>query len=323
MTISQVSKLFQISTRTLRYYEQIGLIDSKKQEDYAYRCYNEDALIKLQQIMILRKLRIPLTEIKCILQNKDASTALEIFEKNLSEIKLELNALSAVEEILSSFIMRIKDNISTDLHLALLSDNEVLKLAEDLKLVQKKIRKETSMKDLIDLTDNSAILKDVRIIYLPPSYVASCHYIGDEPENYVNAIMDDFVRKNNLCSKKPDLRHYGFNHPDPVDESGYHGYEVWVTIPDNMEVPSPLVKKKFDGGLYAAHMIPFGAFNEWKMLFEWAEKNSEYNIGCKEELKDSGWGLLEEHLNYVNHVNLENTEPEGMQLDLLMPITEK
>lgn len=36
-TISQVSKSFNISTRTLRYYEQIGLIKSEKINDYAYR----------------------------------------------------------------------------------------------------------------------------------------------------------------------------------------------------------------------------------------------------------------------------------------------
>jgi len=34
-TISQVSKSFGISTRTLRYYEQLGLIKSIKKEDYA------------------------------------------------------------------------------------------------------------------------------------------------------------------------------------------------------------------------------------------------------------------------------------------------
>jgi len=36
-TISQVSKHFRISTRTLRYYEQIGLIQSTMKENYSYR----------------------------------------------------------------------------------------------------------------------------------------------------------------------------------------------------------------------------------------------------------------------------------------------
>ncbi|WMT40900.1 MerR family DNA-binding transcriptional regulator [Paenibacillus sp. D2_2] len=32
-TISEVSKIYQISTRTLRYYEQIGLLQSVKKRD--------------------------------------------------------------------------------------------------------------------------------------------------------------------------------------------------------------------------------------------------------------------------------------------------
>ena len=40
-TISEISREMNISTRTLRYYEQIGLIESVKRDDYAYRTYDE------------------------------------------------------------------------------------------------------------------------------------------------------------------------------------------------------------------------------------------------------------------------------------------
>ena len=81
MTISQVSKSYSISTRMLRYYEQIGLIESFRKEDYAYRMYNKTALSRLSQILILRKLRIPLKQIQEILQKPDAVTAIEVFNK--------------------------------------------------------------------------------------------------------------------------------------------------------------------------------------------------------------------------------------------------
>ncbi len=58
MTISQVSKSYTISTRMLRYYEQAGLIESFRQEDYAYRLYDEAALVRLRQILLLRRLRV-------------------------------------------------------------------------------------------------------------------------------------------------------------------------------------------------------------------------------------------------------------------------
>ncbi len=60
MTISEVTKAFNVSTRMLRYYDEIGLLPSSRKEDYAYRVYDESAVRRLQQIITLRKLRIPL-----------------------------------------------------------------------------------------------------------------------------------------------------------------------------------------------------------------------------------------------------------------------
>lgn len=60
MTISEVSAKFHISTRMLRYYEKMGIIESTRKENYAYRVYDENAVKRVQQIIILQKLQIPL-----------------------------------------------------------------------------------------------------------------------------------------------------------------------------------------------------------------------------------------------------------------------
>lgn len=179
------------------------------------------------------------------------------------------------------------------------------------------------MDDLKKAEESLSKLTDVRIIYLPPATVAAAHHIGDEPESHAYAIIDRFVRETGLCKIKPDFRHYGFNHPNPVDETGYHGYEVWVTVPDDMEIRYPLVKKHFSGGLYAAHMIQMGNFNEWEWLFDWVSKSNKYEFSGSMQDQEHMCGLLEEHLNYMSHVHLESTEPEDLQLDLLLPIREK
>ena len=61
-TIGTVSKNLGISSRMLRYYEQIGLIESKRVENYAYRVYDEEAIRRLRQIILLRKLRVSETD---------------------------------------------------------------------------------------------------------------------------------------------------------------------------------------------------------------------------------------------------------------------
>ncbi|HIS69730.1 MAG TPA: effector binding domain-containing protein [Candidatus Gallacutalibacter stercoravium] len=320
LSISRVSQMFHISTRTLRYYEQIGLITPQKKENFAYRTYDEEAIVRLQQIIVLRKLRVPLKQIEEILRSGSAKTTFEILKKKLSEIEDELNALSTIRTIINAFIHKLHLNTA---NFTLQDDESLLELVDD-RMVSKRFKEEKTMSELNQASKKLDKLtdRDVRIVYLPPATVAAYQYVGEDPEMHCHQVMDKFVVDTGLYKTKPDIRHYGFNAPNPVDESGYHGYEVWVTIPDDMEVPSPIVKKRFEGGLYAAHMIPFGAFEEWGLLCEWVQNSSKYQSNSGNKGSECMWGLLEEHLNYINHVCLENTEPEDLQLDLLHPIKE-
>jgi len=48
--IKDVSSKYSITARTLRYYEDMGLINSTRSDDYAYRMYDENAVRRLEQI---------------------------------------------------------------------------------------------------------------------------------------------------------------------------------------------------------------------------------------------------------------------------------
>lgn len=318
-TISQLSEMFHISTRTLRYYEKLGLISSIRKEGSAYRSYDEHTIMRVQQIVILRKLRIPLKQIAEILQGDSAYVAIQVLEDNLSKVDDELTSLSTIRDIIRLFIEKM--NLNPDKFM-LPDDESILELADSLTMTKINFKEKKTMEDLNHASAklNKLTDKDVRIIYLPPSTVASYQYIGDEPEMHCGQVIDRFVLETDLTAIKPDLRHYGFNSPVP-DETGYHGYERWITIPDDMEVPEPIVKKKFEGGLYAAHMIPFGAFEEWEWLNQWVSESDKYEYNGDWDCSIM-FGWLEEHLNYINHVHLPNSEPPELQLDLLIPIKE-
>ncbi len=134
-------------------------------------------------------------------------------------------------------------------------------------------------------------------------------------------MIGDFARENRLWETGSSVRLYGFNHPNPPPEGGEYGYEFWVTIPEDMEVPAPLEKKRFPGGTYAAHCIQMGNFHEWQWLFGWAYESTEYEINGSGTPEDM-YGCLEEHLNYYDHVQ---ETPEGVctQLDLLIPVKKR
>lgn len=59
LTITQVAARYDVTPRMLRHYEKLGLLTPCRREDYAYRTYDEEALRRLQQIILLRKLRLP------------------------------------------------------------------------------------------------------------------------------------------------------------------------------------------------------------------------------------------------------------------------
>lgn len=323
MTVSQVSRSLGISTRMLRYYEQAGLVESLRQEGYAYRIYDKKAVLRLKQILMLRRLRIPVRQIKAILQKEDAVAAIEIFRENIRNLNEEMTALSVVKEILNHFVEELSRTAELPLEKILLKDDVLADSIESLGLISINFKEDQTMEKLKKAEAGLSRIGDVRIIYLPPSAVAAAHYVGNEPEIHVNEMLDRFVRETGLHRRKPDLRHYGFNHPNPTDATGFHGYESWVTIPEDMEVPAPLVKKLFVGGIYAAHMISFGSFNEWDLLLNWVNSNEKYEFAGDMADQEHMCGLLEEHLNYISHVELANTEPEEFQLDLLVPVRER
>lgn len=322
-TITQVTVEFGVTTRMLRYYEQIGLLASRRMENYAYRVYDEEAIARLKQIMVLRKLRIPLKQIATLLSDDDARHAVDVFTQSIGELDEEIDSLSTIRSILVRFVRALRDTSGISLKADLLNDAVYLSMVEPLSPKKLGVKEEKTMDDLNKASANLNKLtdKNVRIIYLPPATVAAYQYEGEDPEMHVHAVINKFVLERDLTRVKPDLRHYGFNAPCE-DEKGHHGYEIWVTIPEDMDVPEPIVKKQFDGGLYAAHMIPFGAFEEWEWLNEWVTHNDRYEYRGNWDMANM-FGWLEEGLNYVNQVHDENPEGKGVQLDLLIPIQEK
>ena len=312
-TAGHVSKSFGISTRMLRYYEQIGLVQSLRKDDYAYRVYDDESINRLQQIIILRKLQIPIKQIKVILNNPDATTATEVFNENIKTLNNEITALKTIKSALEIFVAKIEELATVRLNFNLLTDETVIELAESLSLTQKNVKEHITMNDLNKANEVLGNLndKDVRIVYLPPATVLSHHAVGDDeqgrqPEDQHDPILDNFEKK--LAQTKPDFRHYGFNHS--VD--GVHGYERWITIPDDMEVAPPFTKKHFPGGMYAACVLPVDPWDEgWGLLEEWISNNDKYEADF-----NGVWdGRLEEHTTAAAIL----TDAE-MYIDLLLPI---
>ena len=73
MKIHEVEKLLDIPKATIRFYEKQGLLHPQR-KDNAYREYSEADIERLKQILVLRKIGVPVEDIK---QTLDGETPLQ------------------------------------------------------------------------------------------------------------------------------------------------------------------------------------------------------------------------------------------------------
>jgi len=96
-TVQKLGQLAGISTRTLRYYDEIGILKPARINSSGYRIYGRREVDRLQQILFYRELGVSLDEIKSIIASPsfDAEQALRNHRESLLERRKQLDALIA------------------------------------------------------------------------------------------------------------------------------------------------------------------------------------------------------------------------------------
>ncbi len=94
-TIQKVAKLAGVSARTLRYYDEIGLLKPARLASSGYRIYGQHELDLLQQILFYREMDLALPEIKALVTDPtfQPKEALKSHRQELLRKKERLDAL--------------------------------------------------------------------------------------------------------------------------------------------------------------------------------------------------------------------------------------
>ncbi|WP_219835750.1 MerR family transcriptional regulator [Paenibacillus sp. R14(2021)] len=101
MRIGELAERTGVSMRSLRYYEQQGLITPMRQ-DNGYRTYSQCAEDQVRTIQLYLNLGLSTEEIKgilhCVLKNKEAfcEEVLPIYQQKLKEIDEQIQLLSGI-----------------------------------------------------------------------------------------------------------------------------------------------------------------------------------------------------------------------------------
>ncbi|MBP7073416.1 MAG: MerR family transcriptional regulator, partial [Clostridia bacterium] len=96
-TVQKLGKLAGISTRTLRYYDEIGILKPARINTSGYRIYGQKEVDRLQQILFYRELGVSLDSIREIVTapSFDGAKALREHRRKLLEKREQLDLLIA------------------------------------------------------------------------------------------------------------------------------------------------------------------------------------------------------------------------------------
>lgn len=112
MKINEVEKITGISSKTIRMYEDKGLLKVERNSN-SYREYDEKAIEKLNEIKLFRKLDIPIAKIKSFYEEKIEINELlseKIKQYTESEIQLSRQKLLC-ETLIKDYKSEKKDNV--------------------------------------------------------------------------------------------------------------------------------------------------------------------------------------------------------------------
>jgi DNA-binding transcriptional MerR regulator len=106
-TVKQLAKLAGITPRTLHYYDEIGLLKPSRVGENGYRYYGDDALLRLQQVLLYRELDLPLEDIKQIMGRRDFDI-LSALEQHKEQLRKRMARMERLIGTVDETILHLK-----------------------------------------------------------------------------------------------------------------------------------------------------------------------------------------------------------------------
>jgi DNA-binding transcriptional MerR regulator len=115
--IGELARRASVTPRTVRYYEQLGLIDKASREPYVKRAYDPRDVYSLRVIQRAKLLGLSLAEIKEIsdifrqdpTETRGVQRSIEVLTSHLHKLKTQMQEMEAAYATVSKEIERLKN----------------------------------------------------------------------------------------------------------------------------------------------------------------------------------------------------------------------
>lgn len=109
-TIGETAELFALNIRTLRYYDEIGILHPETTDpDTGYRYYSTRQFERLNTIKYLRALGMSLKKIALFFDNRDVGVLQQLLEEQQAETKARIGELMQIQRKLEYRLKALDD----------------------------------------------------------------------------------------------------------------------------------------------------------------------------------------------------------------------
>lgn len=115
-TVQKLSELAGVSSRTLRYYDEIGILKPARINSSGYRIYGQKEVSKLQQILFYRELGMGLETIKEIINSSSFNS--------IAALREHREKLLAKRKQIDMLLVNVEKTIASEEGRIVMSDNE-------------------------------------------------------------------------------------------------------------------------------------------------------------------------------------------------------
>lgn len=288
-----------LSVRTLRYWEQIGILTSVRGEN-GYRYYDTKSVRRIERIAILKRWELPLADIERILKQDDKTEMIVTLKAHGQNIRARGRKLQAIAEELNK-VVALLSNVS--------AEDDVYPLLDTLAPVPYKI--------LSSQGEHAMQTQEpLRIVKLPRLTVAATIHEGEGCEDACWNDILPLIQAHGL-DQQPEFRLIGHGH---YGRNGQYAYEQWVTIPKDLVLPEGFAKKTYQGGLHASLPCSLADIGErWKELYNRLENDPVYAHNTDDERGDL---CLEECPDYEGFL-APGVPLTARRLDLLVAVVKR
>ena len=237
--ITELTGMLGITSRSLRYYEQAGLIRSVRPDSGKYRYYDAANIERLRQIIVLRKMQIPVKDILRIYESEDMSIVVETFVSRIRAIDEEVNALTDLRRIVNDFLTTMTRNGITKISALPLLYESMEKQLDSLEN-----NRTGSYKELASISDRLTKPVQPSLVQLPPMRILSSCLKENSQISDVEG-FSRWVQMHGIPSGRPGAH-------ERFDTRTEAGDIILLKLAKDFQNSSPYLDYYWEGGLFAA-----------------------------------------------------------------------